>query len=543
MFDLPTELSLQILSYLPFASLNALQVACKSFHDFFVLHDTTIFRNAAWAHDYISSPTTLLPEIRSLYSKRSLEGVDTFKDLCRKRLDIQHSWAGKGPSAIVEYHSTSKHRYVHRIKVDELGGYIMTTSKGGGLLVTDLNDDEVLWSLPLWYVRPYAHLEYGQGYMIFDREDGQKEVWRRVSDVQEGVSGHRVEISSTPDLKQKRVYDEVRSLYMNLLDPESTLGQFQPWALLRMPEPTRAYRFVYPTLLVSSFQHVYLWDIPSGKLIQTLDDIQNLSAPDAQPDVGLGSIKYVEMSSRHVFLAGGYLLRVFDRLTGKSVMDIPSTRQRYGFWKYDLKYAHGHVPGSVLVRHEFSVTGKEYTATSRLLIDQLVAVHVSSCGLHLVALLRGSKLFVLHDFEKFIGRDPSEIYAHTLDLQIGSPRSSQSVYLAYEHGRISAVTTNGVFIIEVDMATLTDMSNAAPTVTICRIPHFLHPSWLSSVTCLMMSDTGLYLNWNPTSPSNPEALEIEFEESLEDPARGGELYHRMCLIVLYLCCLTTVLIS
>ena len=37
---------------------------------------------------------------------------------------------------------------VHRTKVDELAGYIMTTASQGGLLVTDLNKDRILWALP-----------------------------------------------------------------------------------------------------------------------------------------------------------------------------------------------------------------------------------------------------------------------------------------------------------------------------------------------------------------------------------------------------------
>ena len=34
-----------------------------------------------------------------------------------------------------------------------------------------------------WYVRRYSHLEYGEGFMIFDREDGNKEVWGRTADI------------------------------------------------------------------------------------------------------------------------------------------------------------------------------------------------------------------------------------------------------------------------------------------------------------------------------------------------------------------------
>ena len=67
----------------------------------------------------------------------------------QKRIQIQRNWKGKGPSILTEHKSTCQASYmVHRIKVDELAGYIMMTYDKGGLLVTDLNKDVVLWSLP-----------------------------------------------------------------------------------------------------------------------------------------------------------------------------------------------------------------------------------------------------------------------------------------------------------------------------------------------------------------------------------------------------------
>ena len=65
----------------------------------------------------------------------------------QRRLQIQYSWLGKAPSRIVQ-HRTSPNRRVHRIKVDESAGFIITTSRRGGLAVTDINTDELLWSLP-----------------------------------------------------------------------------------------------------------------------------------------------------------------------------------------------------------------------------------------------------------------------------------------------------------------------------------------------------------------------------------------------------------
>ena len=166
MLNLPTELALNILSYLPVNSLSRLRSVCKSWNEFCILHENTIYRNAASLHTYIPSPTTMLNELESLYSQRAMEDVKTWKDLCmcfnengrllylirvsgRKRIQIQRNWKGKGPSTLIEHKSTSQpSNIVHRIKVDELAGYIMMTFDKGGLLVTDLNDDFILWSLP-----------------------------------------------------------------------------------------------------------------------------------------------------------------------------------------------------------------------------------------------------------------------------------------------------------------------------------------------------------------------------------------------------------
>lgn len=168
MLNLPTELTLHILSYLPFISLSRSQAVCKSWREFCNFHESNIYRNAACLHSYIPCPTTMLNELGSLYSQRVLEGVNTWKDFCmlsnqmsayttmlikvsgRKRWEIQRNWKGKGPSAVIKHKSTCLHwnHLVHRIKVDELAGYIMTTSSQGGLLVTDLNKDRILWALP-----------------------------------------------------------------------------------------------------------------------------------------------------------------------------------------------------------------------------------------------------------------------------------------------------------------------------------------------------------------------------------------------------------
>lgn len=215
-----------------------------------------------------------------------------------------------------------------------------------------------------WYVRRYSHLEYGEGFMIFDREDGNKEVWGRTADIpcttRDGSAvdsdpqtepGPKFDPASVPDARQIHV-SHLLILTPPSLTPstssassaparsQNSKAHFTPHALLHMPEPTSAFRFVYPHLLVASLERAFVWDVRTGKIIETLEGIQ----PDNQEGEGeedrfprvLGRVRYVDISPRHLFFVGGTLLRVFSRKTGECVLDIPSTRWQYGGWKWEV---------------------------------------------------------------------------------------------------------------------------------------------------------------------------------------------------------------
>jgi hypothetical protein len=137
-------------------------------------------------------------------------------------------------------------------------------------------------------------------------------------------------------------------------------------------QSTWAYRHVFPMLLMVSFERAFLYDVRTGSQIQSLEGIQTIppatgsgdpehvadssgehepppphdtedqdipldsdEEPDDVQDLSqlLGQVRYVQVSERHVFLAGPYVLRVFSRATGKAVRDMPSTRFRYGRWR------------------------------------------------------------------------------------------------------------------------------------------------------------------------------------------------------------------
>ncbi|KAF4623168.1 hypothetical protein D9613_001312 [Agrocybe pediades] len=715
--ELPAEIVILILSYLPIPSISSLRILSKEwlyFIDGNAQNRNTIYRNAAWIEGYIPDRTSMLDEIgpkedgTGLFSERTMHGVEDWKDFCKRRRTNARAWAGRAPSIIMPSprqgeDATSKpshHTRVHRIKVDEQAGITMATTQMGGFIVRDLETDEVLWELPTWYVRPFAHLEYGRGFMIFDRDDGNKEVWRR-----EAVPYERpadFDITSKPDERQENVVNYLVHLSSNTANFK---GRFTPHAVLNMPEPTRAYRFVYPTLLVASLERAYLWDVTSGTTVQVIENIQVIRGPehatqwlddqvqeqseedgeesqvpqeisevadalfgslppepatagdagemdadddDDDDDDGsmqlpqfLGLVRYVDLSERHVFFAGRYLVRVFSRETGKCILDIPSIRWRYGRWRWEVRsklycdddcdtYEKARKEGREAVRVPLKFSYEEYSRSMRNLVDQFVAVHVSEDGKHLVAMLSGSRLVVIHHFEELAKRNPPldtalpttppprspsaaglasmaaisalsttsspasqqgpgqrpiqvrltrrqfrmmkralrlahkrleekrdrDIFEHTMDIQLGPPAMSCSVYLAYENGRIGVVTTNSVYVVIPEIPTLSptvsdsnlndhqrimlnlenDFSRRAssnhhhsstststntiyaPYLQITRFPFFSNPSWLTEISCLMMSDTGLYVNWNFRWPLS----EVDLDDIDVYPAMSEE---------------------
>lgn len=154
--------------------------------------------------------------------------------------------------------------------------------------------------MPQKYARTHAHLEYENGFLIFDRRNSEKEVWRLASD----IDASTLRPNARPDSLQIAA-----SLAAALKYPASMRGHLQPWSRLTMPEVTRAYRFSYPTLAVMSQHNAYLWDIPSGTLSQTIHGIQDLGGGQST----LGSVTYVDVNSDYVFVCGALELRVFSR--------------------------------------------------------------------------------------------------------------------------------------------------------------------------------------------------------------------------------------
>lgn len=180
-----------------------------------------------------------------------------------------------------------------------------------------MDTDEILFSLPevrinalcryyalrtitlQRYVRRYAHCEYGEDFLIFDRfMPHALEIWRLESTE---WNGEYPKSEHKPDALMLHIS---RIINKDMAPGQSRRGVFAPWALFHPPHNPRAYRFVYPTLLVASDvgRELYLFDVPSASLIKTIPIPQHGLPPDAFQSDGTLIILYVEIGLRHVFV-------------------------------------------------------------------------------------------------------------------------------------------------------------------------------------------------------------------------------------------------
>ena len=98
-------------------------------------------------------------------------------------------------------------------------------------------------------------------------------------------------------------------------------GHFRPWAYIQSPDFVRAYRFVYPNLVVCGLRAAFVWDVRTAEIVLQIDNVQG--------NAGAGDINYVEMSGIHVFVCSTSALRIFSRRDGSLVYEIPSYQLVY----------------------------------------------------------------------------------------------------------------------------------------------------------------------------------------------------------------------
>ncbi|KAK5708512.1 hypothetical protein LTR17_020598 [Elasticomyces elasticus] len=199
---LPPELVLRILEFAPLPTLNSLTRSSKAWHDFIdKTHQDAIY--TAYNKTHLPNKSGNSPSSFSRY----LEGNLSPKLLCERQTLLSQNWNSPNPLTSESVFQVGDDA-VWRIRADFQRRFLLSTSLGGGLYVTDMDTGELIWRLPStldrdWdSVRPYAHLEYENGTAVFDREGNALEVWR--TDVDDLPRGEFKRIAVLPHDCQTR---------------------------------------------------------------------------------------------------------------------------------------------------------------------------------------------------------------------------------------------------------------------------------------------------------------------------------------------------
>ncbi|KAH9856033.1 hypothetical protein C2E23DRAFT_563426 [Lenzites betulinus] len=511
MDTLPTELILRVLSFLPLQSLRNVRLLARRWNAFVVENEFTIYHHAALLHNFVDSIDTLLPEAREARSLQFLHDVPDWYQYCRKYFQLQRNWAGQGRATLKTY----KHLYdAHRIKVDEKLGLVITTHELGGLTVYDMATTEVLWRLGSRYVRRYAHCEYEDGFLIFDRVETSKEVWRL--ETEHDTAGEPS--ICRPDEAQMSAWRQAASDADIHFPHSAPRGRFRPWALIHSPHSSQAFRFVYPDLLVCGSRQAAVWDVRTGRRTFEVDMVQG---DQEQP---IGGINYVELNPTHVFICSNSALRVFSRTTKQMVLRIRSYQLVYSDVRLAVQLDPALTRAGVAKPTDLVSLPAAPTQTTILYnasYAEFSSVHVSRDGMDLAAQMSDSRLIVIHDFMRIV-RNEVALEAAALELGKNIPRRSGidepfSIYLALDHGRCCAVTTSGIYLAILDPTRhrLVDPERAArgvnpnrisraaiaaglsfPNVLIGCFPHWSDPNELAKMTCIQMTETKMFFVWD-----------------------------------------------
>lgn len=172
-----------------------------------------------------------------------------------------------------------------------------------------------------------ADCEHDEGYIVFTRPDGYKEVWRRRIDVLDiPEEAWPSEVHNKPDefMFEARLVAQAEYLDASRMrDPGHLRGQFTPWARLLIPEDPDdevSFRLTRGTLLAFNVNTAFLYDIEKAELEQSIE----VHVP--------GRVGYIDVSEHHVFIISRIQLTVYDRVSGLCVLCIPSGRLPWDFY-------------------------------------------------------------------------------------------------------------------------------------------------------------------------------------------------------------------
>ncbi|CAJ2504141.1 Uu.00g115350.m01.CDS01 [Anthostomella pinea] len=194
---LPAEVVLRILLFASFGSIASLTRSSRSWCNFIdFTHQDAIYAAKAPGTTgamKLREPGQYLNGLESF--TRYGEGVESWKEACRRRILLEKSWSDERPSpkeTVIQVGTSP----IWRFRPDFKRRFIVSTSHAGGLNVTDMDSGDLLWSLPRDEVRRFAHLEYQDGTAVWDRFRNTLEVWK--TDLPGLARGHFRQVALLP---------------------------------------------------------------------------------------------------------------------------------------------------------------------------------------------------------------------------------------------------------------------------------------------------------------------------------------------------------
>lgn len=163
------------------------------------------------------------------------------------------------------YRPRGADEHVWRIKADAAERTIITTGVHGGVRVIDSADGHILWEIPPADTRECPHLEYSDGWLVFDQPGPAAfDVWR--SERHTGARAPR------------------RGVYVH-------------HGAISTPRPVMAYRLKCPTLACATLDgYVQLFDVAARRLRTEFRLSGGLNER--------GNVTYIDFDAQHVFITG-----------------------------------------------------------------------------------------------------------------------------------------------------------------------------------------------------------------------------------------------
>ncbi|KAG8960275.1 hypothetical protein FRC03_006820 [Tulasnella sp. 419] len=545
--DLPAELILKVLSYLPIQDIHAFQFLNHRCHDVVAANEGGVYRAAAIVHRFVTEATTLEEATRN---ESWLHNVSSWKVLCKKHFSLEARWKGKkiSPKCGLKIgRSSAAGLHAHRFKVDEEEGTIILSRAEGGIRVVSIDTDELLWELRPPYVAFFSHVEWSNGFLAFTEEGDRVEVWRRSIDAWDpdkylpgdplpqqlaAVSFHGPTSRPSPETPNP-----------------GRRGVYVPYTIFQAPSSCRVSRLVYPDLVMASSitQEAYIWDIPSSSLIETMEII-----PHEQAEYRFSLfppsdfIYYADISKDHVIICWGDAVVAYPRgqedpdtlnFGSYSISNSDMIRPEgisgttfHSFPYFDLIRGWDGLPAEVeipLLQTTISSRKLIPTRTPQTVSQQnavIIAAHVSPDGKDLVAVTSyPCWLVYVKDFQR--RTEKGYDFRKSFRIFLSIDRMS---YLAFDGKRIAlgidvSHQTYTKYMSSVYVITVEDRRFPEPTTEAqCLKPTILSLESLHSgiqfSTCIQLSDTRVWL----TYPHDGDLPDIEDEfpvDDIDDPSQ------------------------